>query len=54
MDIQDKEEIESKVSENIKEYQKIIKNVEKASLQTGITLEEGIKFLHCLCTSNYN
>ncbi len=50
MDKHYEEEIELKSSE----YLEIIKKVEKAALQAGITLEEGIKFLDYLCTSNYN
>lgn len=50
MDKYCEQEIELRASE----YLEIIKKVEQAALQVGITLEEGMKFLDCLCKSNYN
>lgn len=43
---------EEKIDLKASEYLEIIKKVEKAALQAGITLEEGIKFLDYLCASN--
>ncbi|WP_411680413.1 hypothetical protein [Clostridium thailandense] len=52
MDIKYKEKIEFKASEYPDKYKEVIKNIEKASLQTGITVEEGIKFLYHLSLTN--
>lgn len=49
MDKHCEKEIELKSSE----YLEIIEKVEKAALQVGITLEEGIKFLDYLCKNDY-
>lgn len=54
MDRHHEEKIGFKASEHLETYEEIIKKIENASLQTGITLEEGIKFLYYLSINNYN
>ncbi|NMM64681.1 hypothetical protein HBE96_18910 [Clostridium sp. P21] len=52
MDKHYEEKIELKISEQLEKYEEIIKKIEKASLQTGIKLEDGVKFLYYLCTED--
>lgn len=47
------EKIEFNASNYLEAYEEIIKKIEKASIETGITLEEGIKFLYHLTINDY-